>query len=124
MGNYFSCISKRTKTVDGVKIALNNFYGKAPYYDSDQNRGWKRFCAQAETNSTAMKGVVEYVSSARSVDSFMKYRWTTVACWNGEELLDDSFWDKNFCGIIYKSGEKLKVAFGEKALKIIDNMSL
>ena len=125
MGIYYSSISKRTKTIDGIKVAFKNFYGKRPvmWYTDTPNRSWNSFCTRAHNTAKEMKDTVEYVMSAKDVSVIAECGYVPIAKWNGRVMLDDRFWDDNTVGIVYKSGQSLKIAFGEKANQIINQIN-
>ena len=125
MGIYYSAISKRTKTIDGIKVAFKNFYGKRPimWYNDTPNREWNSFCTRAESTAKEMKDVVKYVMSAKDVSVITKCGYVPIAKWDGDIFLHDGFWDDKTVGIVYKSGRSLKIAFGDDAKEIMKRIN-
>ena len=104
MGNYFYSISKRTKTVNGVKIAFSNFYGKLPGLFAQNTAGWERFVTRAETSAIDMADAgIEYVMMC-SPREIATYTSVPVAEWRGRALLDDGFWENNIVGYVHRRG--------------------
>ena len=114
MGVYYRSISTRSKTIDGVKIAFTNFYGKAPSVFSDNTSHWDRFCTRASNSAAAVRGQVEYVTTAEPVGSMGKHDEFAVACWSGQSLLDDGFWDNNHVGVIRKVRGRWRLVLDQK----------
>lgn len=125
MGIYYSAISKRTKMIDGIKVAFKNFYGKAPnrWYTDTPNREWNSFCTRAENTAKEMKGVVKYVMSAKDASVIAECGYVPIAKWDGDIMLHDRFWDDETVGIVYKAGRSLKIAFGDDAKEIMNRIN-
>ena len=103
MGNYFYSTSRRTKTVNGTKIAFSNFYGKAPGMFGP-NASWNRFRTRAEMSAIDNSDAgIEYVMQC-APNEIASETSVPVAEWRGRALLDDGFWEKNIVGYVHRRG--------------------
>lgn len=98
MSIYYSSVSKRTRKIDIIgEVAFTNFYGSSPRIFVTKTPKWNSFCTRAENNSTWMrknKPHVHYVMNCRP-DEFTDRNEIEVARWDGQEFLNDQFWDCN-----------------------------
>lgn len=125
MGIYYSGISKRTYTVDGMTFAFSNFFGKEPpmfmFMEDARERRWKgnwdRFCTRAENTAEDMKGTVDYVVYAGKTTDL---DGTCIAKWDGQALLHDGFWDKYAIGNIVKVGGRYRFVPSESEVHPMD----
>ena len=108
MGIYYSSISKRTVTLDGVEFAYSNFHGKQPGMFSDPCPAWERFLTRAENTAYAMKDKVRFVIYCVP-GKLGRTGEHMIARWNGEELLHDGFWDNQYVGKLLKDNGRWHV---------------
>ena len=108
MGIYYSSVSKQTRNIDGVDVAFSNFYGKAPslFSNGPAVGRWEAFCTRASDAAADLRyhrPDVKYVVYAKSSE-LAQCSESVIAKWNGQNILDDSFWDNNSVGVVRRKG--------------------